>query len=122
MPRIVNGKIVADDEDCDRALGVSPQSRPASSAFPSSSFGGGSAGAGQALVVLLLLYVLFGGGSAGSLLKYALVGVAVYAVLTAANTPRGATGAGRNGGGGGGGGGGWNVRGVGDLPKPPSGG
>ena len=126
MPRIVHGKIVPDDAEVDRVLGLPPSTsaQPVSSAFPSSSpLGSQLGGAPGHIALLLLLCILFGGSSIGFLLRYGLVGVTVYAVLMTANTPRSGAGGGAGGRSSGDSGGsrGWNVRGVRDLPKPPAG-
>merc|ERR1719265_108804 len=102
MVRVVNGKIVSDDD------------HGSSSAYSSGSSGGGWASAAsgapsgsqpmQVLGVLALFYFLFGGSGVGSLLKYPLMAAVLYMALSAANSPRVSSAPGR------GGGGGWNVR------------
>ena len=123
MVRIVNGKVISDDDTMGTPHGGGGfNSAPQSSSWQSSSVSGTGNSPIQVVGVLLLLFMLFGGSSLGHLLRYPLMGAVMYMALTAANTSRGGS-AGRGGSGGAGHAGrGWNVRGVGDLPKPPSGG
>ena len=120
MVRIVNGKVISDDDTMGTPHGGGGfNSAPQSSSWQSSSVSGTGNSPIQVVGVLLLLFMLFGGSSLGHLLKYPLMCAVMYMALKAANTSRGGS-AGR--GGAGHAGRGWNVRGVGDLPKPPSGG
>ena len=123
MVRIVNGKVVSESDGAGAPHGSGGfNSAPQSSSWQSSSASGTGNSPIQVIGVLLLLFMLFGGSSLGHLLRYPLMGVVMYMALTAANTPRGGSAGRGSGSGAGHAGRGWNVRGVGDLPKPAAGG